>query len=28
MPKIAMFRNWLLTEAADDARRLKLSLRR
>ncbi len=28
VPKIATFRNWLLAEAAEDARRLKLSLRR
>jgi LysR family transcriptional regulator, glycine cleavage system transcriptional activator len=28
VPKIAMFRKWLMAEAADDARRLKLSLHR
>src|SRR5215467_7697382 len=28
VPKIAIFRNWLLAEAAQDARHLKLSLRR
>jgi LysR family glycine cleavage system transcriptional activator len=28
VPKIAMFRNWLLAEAAEDARRLKRALAR
>jgi hypothetical protein len=28
LPKIVTFRNWLLAEAAEDARRLKQALRR